>query len=123
MNSKVENILTDLFTLFAKRDTKFLSLELGRFKEKELIKVLDVKQKELLKKESSSSSSSSSSSTNTTLSSEIETSSTKKTTNTHIKSKTSDKKDVTVSLKEEITRLTSTIETTKVSNLKTPCSK
>ena len=119
MNSKVKNILTDLFTLFAKRDTKLLSLELGRFKEKELIKVLDVKQKELLKKESSSSSSSSSSSTNTTLSSEIETSSTKKTTNTHIKSKTSDKKDVTVSLKEEITRLTSTIETTKVSNLKT----
>ena len=51
MNSKLKNIINDLFTLHSKKESKFLSLELGKHKEKEIVKQIEAKQKELVKKE------------------------------------------------------------------------
>ena len=127
MNSKVKNLVFDLFSLVSKRDSKFLSLELGKYKEKELLRTLDTKQKELTKKEAAATSTTATSTvipstvvSSTAVSSTVvsTTSDNVDATKTKSKGKTVEKKDVITTLKDDITRLTQEVESVRVSNLK-----
>jgi len=137
MNSKVKNLVFDLFSLVSKRDSKFLSLELGKYKEKELLRTLDTKQKELTKKEAAATSTTATSTTatsttatsttatSTVIPSTVVSSTAVSTTSDNVdatktksKGKTVEKKDVITTLKDDITRLTQEVESVRVSNLK-----
>jgi hypothetical protein len=101
MNTKYKNIVIDLFTLNFKKETGFLSVELGKFNEKELKKVVDNKQKDLKKKEQ--------------VDVPEKSPKTKKTDNTP--ESDPKKKNLTV-IKNDIDKLLSKLEESKVSNLK-----
>lgn len=125
MNTKFKNILSDLFSFSQRVETGFLSLELGKHKEKKLVKMLEVKQKELERKlavpETTDSSKKTTVPPTTTVAVAAETTvttKTKKSTKSKDKQTSVDKKDSVTMLREEISRLSSELETTRVSNLK-----
>ena len=122
MNTKFKNILSDLFSFSQRQETGFLSLELGKHKERKLAKMLEVKQKELERKLSAPETTDSSKkttvpSTTTTTETSV-TTKTKKSTKSKDKQTSVDKKDSVTMLREEISKLSSELETTRVSNLK-----
>ena len=119
MNTKFKNILSDLFSFAQRQESGLLTLELGKHKERKLLKTLEVKQKDLERRLATPETTDSAKKTTVPVTTEdTTTAKSKKSTKSKNKQTTTEKKDGVTMLREEIVKLTSELEVTRVSNLK-----